>query len=117
MYGMTCNRGHVDKNIKKYIFFPYPQHMEFLGQGWNQNHSCNLCHNHGNAISLTHCVTVETPRNTIINIALRGILHFKPKRHIVYMCACVCLDRQTGYCETEKPYIRAQGSETANLQA
>ena len=30
-------------------------HMEFLGQGANPNHSCDLCHSCGNAGSLTNC--------------------------------------------------------------
>ena len=39
-----------------FFFFFWPWHMEFLGQGSDLSHSCDLCHSCSNAGSLTHCL-------------------------------------------------------------
>ena len=41
--------------INFFSFFTSPQHMEFLGQGWDLSCSFHLHHSCGNARSLTHC--------------------------------------------------------------
>ena len=39
-----------------FFLFDPPRHMEFLGQGSDLSHSCDLCHSGGgNARSLIHC--------------------------------------------------------------
>ena len=42
-----------------FFFFGYTHGIwKFLGQGWNPNQSCDLCHSYSNTWSLTHCTTV-----------------------------------------------------------
>ena len=38
-----------------FLFLAAPWHLEFLGQGSDRSHSCDLSHSGGNARSLTHC--------------------------------------------------------------
>ena len=50
--------GHLFFSFFLFFFFSFssaPQLMEFLDQGSDPSHSCNLCHSYGNARSLTHC--------------------------------------------------------------
>ena len=43
-------------NFFFFFFLATPWHMEFLGQGSDLSHNCDLCPNCCNAGSLTHCV-------------------------------------------------------------
>ena len=38
-----------------FFFFPTLRHIEFLGQGSDLSHSCDLSHSYGNTRSFTHC--------------------------------------------------------------
>ena len=51
-----------------FLFFGCTHNIwKFLGQGLNLSHSWDLCHDYGNARSLTHCTTVGTPRAKVLH--------------------------------------------------
>ena len=84
LFGQAAGQPAYNTSFQTLFFFSFlaaPQHMEFLGQGSDPSHSCDLSRNCGNAGSLIYCAgsgiesTSQCSRNATNPLAPQGDLH------------------------------------------
>ena len=77
---LKCPCMSVDLPSSFFFFLASPRHMEFLSQGSDTSHSCNLSYSFGNSGYLTHCAgqgikpAPQCPQDVVDPVAPQGEL-------------------------------------------